>query len=81
MIPITLLDEYSFTYHPSLKYFCPTHKQCQRHLRRESELIVVPKFELKAVSESDSAEIADKKPRIIQIDFTIMHPVTKVVFF
>ena len=44
-------------------------------------MIVVPKFELKAVSDADSAEIADKRPRIIQIDFNIMHPVTKVMIY
>jgi hypothetical protein len=34
-------------------------------LRRDSELVVVPKFELKAVSDADNAEIADKRPRTI----------------
>ena len=81
LVPISLVDDYSFTYHPSLKYFCPTHKQCQKLLRRDSELVVVPKFELKAVSDADPAEIADKRPRMIQVDFQIMHPVTKILIF
>lgn len=81
MVPINLLDDYNFTYNPVLKYFCPTHKNCQKMLRRDSELVVVPKFELKAVSDADTAEIADKKPRMIMVDFQIMHPLTKVMLY
>ena len=72
MIPISLLDDYAFTYHPILKYFCPTHNSCSKVLRRDSLLVVVPKFELKVISENDEvAELADKNPRCIMLDFEI----------
>jgi hypothetical protein len=51
-------------------------------LRRDSLLVVVPKFELKAISESDaSVELADKKPKKISLDFQIQHPVSKATLF
>lgn len=51
-------------------------------LRRDSLLVAVPKFELKAISESDyNVEIADKKPRGISLDLEILHPITKVSLF
>jgi hypothetical protein len=45
------MDDYSFTFHPGFKYFCPTHKDCQRLLRRDSGLVAVPKFEIKVDSD------------------------------
>jgi len=80
--PINLLDDYSFTFHPQFKFFCPTHKYCQNeYIIRDSSLVVVPKFELKAISEVEISNIDERRPKSISVDFEIIHPFTKQTLF
>ena len=78
---MNLLDEYSFTFHPQYKIFCPMHKECQKLIRRDSALVVVPKFQLKAVSDEEIRPKIDKRNKSIMVDFEIIHPVTKSPMF
>jgi len=58
-----MVDDYSFTYHPTLNYFCPTHKECSVKLRRGSELITVPKFEVRNIYDPSQDTYAANAPR------------------
>jgi hypothetical protein len=57
-MPISPVDQYSFTFHPQLKYFCPTHNDCIFKLRRDSGLVQVPNFEIKNVVGNFKAEFS-----------------------
>ncbi|CDW82681.1 pumillio protein 3 [Stylonychia lemnae] len=75
---ITLVDDYTITFHPALKQYCPTHKNCLRLLRRDSGLVAVPKFELKVTDElQPSTDVYQNTPKFIEIAIEILHPMSK----
>jgi hypothetical protein len=43
--------------------------------------VVVPKFQLKAVSDEETRPKIDKRIKSIMVDFEIIHPVTKSQMF
>eukprot|EP00347_Sterkiella_histriomuscorum_P010240 403377054 len=79
---ISLVDDYSFTFHPGFKYFCPTHKECQRMLKRDSCLVPIPKFEIK-VGEDQQENLINNQfsSKYVTAALEISHPISNQLIY
>jgi len=50
-------------------------------LRRDSELVIVPKFEVKVNSHEEEFLDMNNSTRHIIVDFEFQHPISKQTFF